>query len=105
MSWVSIDDTVGIIKHVLATSSVNGPVNVVAPGPVQNADFTAVLARVLRRPALFPAPPFALRLALGEMANALLLSSQKVLSKEIRGSGYLCSYQALEPALRSVLGR
>ncbi len=105
MSWVALEDVVGIIKHALATSSVSGPVNVVAPEPVRNVDFTAVLGRVLRRPTLFPAPRFALRLALGEMANALLLSSQRVLPKEVRASGYLFSYQTLGRALQGILGR
>jgi uncharacterized protein (TIGR01777 family) len=105
MSWVALEDTVGIVKHALTTSNLSGPVNVVSPNPVRNADFTAVLGRVLRRPTIFPAPSFALRLALGEMADALLLSSQRVLPQKALASGYLFLYQGLESALHSVLGR
>jgi uncharacterized protein (TIGR01777 family) len=103
MSWVALEDVVGIVGYVLANHSLSGPVNVVSPNPVRNADFTAALGRVLHRPTLFPATGFALRLALGEMADALLLASQRVLSQKLQTSGYPFSHQSLEPALQSVL--
>jgi uncharacterized protein len=104
MSWVVLGDLVSMIQYALVTDSLNGPVNAVSPHPVRNAEFTKVLARVLHRPAFFPAPGFALRLALGEMADALLLSSQKVLPKKLAGLGYRFAFPEMETALRSVLG-
>lgn len=103
MSWVALDELVAIIEYALTTNSLSGPVNAVSPRPVRNADFTKILARVLHRPALFPAPAFALRLALGEMADALLLSSQKVLPKKLAGLGYHFASPDLEAALRNIL--
>src|SRR3989440_1786252 len=88
MSWIMLEDVVGIVKSMLENSTVRGPVNVVAPGAVQNAEFTKVLAKALHRPAIFPAPAFALRLALGEMADALLLSSQRVTPQALGRLGY-----------------
>jgi len=79
MSWITLRDVVAIVRLALEEQTVRGPVNVVSPLPVQNAEFTRILASALSRPALFPAPAFALRLALGDMADALLLSSQRVL--------------------------
>jgi hypothetical protein len=78
-------------------------VNVVAPQAVQNAEFTKVLAKAMHRPALFPAPAFALRLALGEMADALLLSSQRVAPRAIEKLGYRFSHADLPSALSAVL--
>ncbi len=104
MSWVALEDLVAMIQYALATNSLTGPVNGVAPHPVRNAEFTKILARVLHRPAIFPAPAFALRLALGEMADALLLVSQKVLPKRLDDSGYRFSLPDLEKALQCVLG-
>jgi NAD dependent epimerase/dehydratase family enzyme len=77
--------------------------NVVAPQPVQNGEFTKVLAKVLRRPGLFPAPALALRLALGEMADALLLSSQRVTTEKLQQLGYRFRFPELPSALQSVL--
>jgi len=88
MSWVSLEDVVGIVWMVLENGDVRGAVNVVAPEPVRNAEFTAALAKALHRPALFPAPAFALRLMLGEMADALLLSSQRVVPAKLEKLGY-----------------
>jgi len=103
MSWVTIEDVVGILKFALENSAVRGAVNVVAPGAVQNAEFTKVLAKVMRRPAIFPAPAFALRLALGEMADALLLSSQRVMPKKLQQLGYFFLHSELPAALNAVL--
>jgi len=103
MSWIEIDDVVGAIKHVLATETLQGPVNVVSPNPVTNREFTKTLGRVLRRPTLFPIPAFAVRLAFGELADALLLSSQRVVPRKLMDSGYVFKYPVLEDALRHVL--
>ena len=79
ISWITIDDVIGILRLALESGgALRGPINVVSPQPVRNTDFTMALAKTLHRPSLFPAPAFALRLVLGEMADALLLSSQRV---------------------------
>jgi uncharacterized protein len=103
MSWVTLEDVVGILKFALGNSSVRGPVNVVAPQPLQNAGFTKVLAMAMHRPALFPAPGFALRLALGEMADALLLSSQRVAPQVLEKLGYRFLHTDLTSALTRIL--
>ena len=105
MSWVSIDDVVGIIGHTLERDDLRGPVNAVAPDAVTNAEFTSVLARVLSRPAFFPMPAFAARLAFGEMADALLLASTRVTPARLLESGYEFQHSNLESALRHLLGR
>jgi uncharacterized protein len=99
MSWISLADEVGGLKFCLENGAVRGPVNLVSPQPVRNAEFTSVLAKALHRPALFPAPPFALRLALGEMADALLLSSQRVVPAQLEKLGY----RFLDPNLPATL--
>jgi uncharacterized protein len=104
-SWVAIDDAVGAIAHAIRCDALRGPVNVVAPTPAANREFTATLARVLRRPALFPAPAGLLRLVLGEMADALLLSSARVQPARLQASGYRFRFPDLEAALRHLLGR
>ena len=78
MSWITLDDATGVIGCALTDETLRGPVNVVTPQPVTNREFVKTLGRVLRRPAFFPLPAFAARLALGEMSDALLLSSQRV---------------------------
>ncbi|MFZ0038898.1 MAG: TIGR01777 family oxidoreductase [Candidatus Acidiferrales bacterium] len=103
MSWVALDDVVGAIREAIMRPSFRGPVNVVAPNPVRNADFTRVLARVLHRPALFPAPAFVLRLMLGEMADALLLSSQRVVPQKLLDDKFPFKFAELETALRHAL--
>lgn len=103
MSWITLEDVVGIVRFALENGAVQGAMNVAAPQPVQNAEFTKTLAQVLHRPALFPAPAFALRLALGEMADALLLSSQRVNSQKLQQLGYSFLYSDLPSALSAVL--
>lgn len=103
MSWVTLEDVVGILRMAIEKAAMRGAVNVVAPGAVRNAEFTKVLAQALRRPALFPAPGFALRLALGEMADALLLSSQRVAPKQLEQLGFRFQHAELTRALTSVL--
>lgn len=104
-SWISLDDEVGAIRHLL-TSSLSGPVNLTAPTPVANTEFTRVLASVLKRPALFPVPAFGPRLLLGsELADALLFTGQKVMPRALEADGYAFTHPGLEAALRSLLGR
>lgn len=103
VSWIALDDVIGVICAVLADARFRGPVNVVSPAPVRNAEFTNTLARVLNRPAIFPVPAFALRLSLGEMANELLLASQHVVPAKLIQKGYQFRLPQLEPALKSVL--
>jgi len=103
MSWIHIEDLVRAIGHTMKDESLSGPVNAVSPEPVRNAEFTRALARVLRRPALFPAPALALRLALGEMADALLLSSQRVVPSLLTGRGFSWKHRDLGKALGHLL--
>ena len=104
MSWITLEDAVGLIRYTMENDSMRGPVNIVSPNPVTNAEFTRALAAVLHRPALFPAPRFALRLALGEMADALLFSSQRVIPERLLGLRYSFRQSELVGALKSVLG-
>jgi len=103
MSWATLDDAVGILRLALENRAVQGAVNVVAPGAVRNAEFTKELARALHRPALFPAPAFALRLALGEMADALLLAGQRVVPQRLQELGYRFLHADLGSAVAAVL--
>jgi uncharacterized protein len=105
MSWIGIDDVVGAIHHAITCEALNGPVNVVAPNPVTNHEFTKTLGRVLRRPTVLPMPAFAARLALGEMADELLLASIRVVPRRLEETGYKFRDTQLEPALRHALGR
>lgn len=105
ISWVALEDIVGVIRFALETNLLSGPANAVSPNPVQNAEFTRTLGRVLRRPTIFPAPSFALRLALGEMADSLLLASQKVFPTKLERLGFHFLYPDLNSALTSVLRR
>jgi uncharacterized protein len=105
MSWIALEDVVGAFHHAVLTETLSGPVNVVSPNPVTNAEFTQNLGRVLWRPAFLPAPALALRLLLGEMAEALLLASTRVRCNRLLDSGYRFTYPVLEPALRHMLGK
>ena len=105
VSWIAIDDAIGVIHHSLTMESLHGPVNTVTPSPVKNAEFTRVLARVLMRPAVFSMRAFAARVAFGEMADALLLASQRVMPSRLKESGYRFRFPDLEAALRHLLGR
>ena len=105
MSWIAIDDVCGAIQHAIATPSLEGPVNAVTPNPVTNREFTKMLGRVLVRPTIAPMPGFVARLAFGEMAQHLLLSSARVLPKRLPASGFRFRHDKLEPALRHLLGR
>ena len=104
-SWMALDDVLGGIVHALCTPDLSGAVNFVAPDPLTNTEFTQVLGRVLNRPPLLPAPATALRLALGEMADALLLASTRVRPTRLIESGYRFRFTDLEELLRYQLGR
>jgi len=99
MSWIDIDDVVGAIQYAMRTDALRGPVNVVGPHPVRNAEFTKTLASVLSRPAIFPMPAFAARLLFGQMADELLLASQRVEPAKLLSTGYVFQ----KPELRSAL--
>jgi uncharacterized protein (TIGR01777 family) len=103
MSWIALDDVVGGIKFLISNTAVKGPVNFVAPNPVTNAEFTKTLGAALSRPTIFTVPAFAARLAFGEMADALLLSSTRVEPKRLNESGYRFQFERLQPALESIL--
>ncbi|MBW6504579.1 TIGR01777 family oxidoreductase [bacterium] len=106
VSWVSLDDLPNIILHTLRRGDLRGPVNAVAPRPVTNREFTEALGKALSRPTPLPVPAFALRLAVGgEMADALLLSSARVVPERLIDTGYAFLSAELEPALRRLLGR
>jgi len=103
MSWITLDDAVGVVLHILDFSALRGPVNAVTSHPVSNSEFTHTLGRVLHRPAMLPMPAFAARLAFGEMADALLLSSTRVEPQRLLASRYPYQDPELEPALRRLL--
>jgi len=101
MSWIDLQDVVGAIQHILRSDLLHGPVNLVAPKPVTNDEFSRTLASVLSRPAMFPMPAFAARLAFGEMADELLLASQRVEPTKLISSGYPFRFPTLRQSLQS----
>ena len=104
-SWISIDDEVAAIEHLL-TANVQGPVNLTAPAPVTNAQFAAIMGKVLRRPALLPVPAFGPKLLLGgELADALLFTGQRVIPAALSASGFEFAHPTLEIALRALLNK
>ncbi len=105
-SWVTLDDVVAAFLFALATPALEGPVNLAAPDAVRQAEFARVLGRVLGRPAVLPAPAWALRLLLGRgMADSLLLASTRLVPARLTAAGFRFRFGTLEPALRHVLGR
>lgn len=102
MSWIHVDDVVGLILLALQDAHIEGPINATAPGAVRNREFTATLAHVLHRPAFFRVPAFALKLALGEQGNAALMS-QRVLPEKALYHGYNFRYTDIGTALRDAL--
>lgn len=98
-SWITLADEIGAIRHILHAEQLEGPVNMVSPDPVRNSEFTAELAKAVRRPALLPAPSFGLRLALGQFADEGVLISQRVLPEKLTGSGYRFEHADLRSAL------
>lgn len=103
MSWVSLDDEVGAIVFALEHEEIHGPLNVVAPNPVTNQEFTKTLGDVLYRPTILPLPTFAVDLIFGEMGDALLLDSTRVVPKRLIDAGYEFKYTNLKPALENAL--
>jgi uncharacterized protein (TIGR01777 family) len=104
-SWISIDDQVGAIEHLLK-SDIKGPVNLTAPAAVTNADFAAVLGKVLGRPAVFPVPSIGPKILLGgELADALLFTGQRVIPRVLSSAGFQFAHPTLEIALRALLGK
>jgi uncharacterized protein (TIGR01777 family) len=104
-SWIALDDLIRVFRTAIDNESLTGAINGTAPQPVTNREFTNTLGKVLRRPTIFPMPAFAARLALGEMANDLLLASARVLPKRLKENGFQFQHPELEGALRSVLGK
>jgi uncharacterized protein (TIGR01777 family) len=105
MSWIDVQDMVGAIHHILKSDLLQGPVNMVAPKPVTNAEFTRTLASVLSRPAIFPLPAFVVKLAFGEMGETVLLGSQRVEPMQLVGSGYPFRFSSLQASLENLLKR
>jgi uncharacterized protein len=103
ISWIALPDVTRVIEFVLQRGSISGPVNVVAPNPVTNLEFTRSLAGALRRPAALPVPAFALRLAFGEMADATILQSERVVPARLIAAGFDFEYPKLDAALRAIL--
>lgn len=104
-SWVALDDVVGAVVRAIEDENLSGPVNVVAPNPMTNAGYTKVLGRVLGRPTILPLPAPAARIMLGEVADALLLASQRIVPAKLEATGYPFRYPELEGALRHLLGK
>jgi len=103
MSWITLDDLIGILRHCAVTDSLTGPVNAVAPNAVTNKVFTKSLGHALHRPTIFPVPAFAARIAFGEMADALLLSSTRVEPQRLFESGYPFQHTDIDQALEAVI--
>lgn len=102
MSWIHIDDLISIMLYIKENPSLRGPINAVAPNPVRNNDFTQALASALHRPAILPAPGFALKLLLGEFAN-VLLGSQRALPEVLQQAGYEYAHSEIKTALQSLV--
>ena len=100
ISWVALDDAVNAIKLAIDDPSIDGPLNIVSPNPVRNEEFTKTLGHVLNRPTALAMPAFAARLAFGEMADEMLLASQKVMPKKLMSAGFQFEYPELEGAMK-----
>ena len=105
MSWVAIDDLARVVFHLLGREDISGPVNVTTPEPVSNRDFSRTLAKVVRRPMLFEVPAPILRLAPGQMAEEMLLTSVRVFPRRLIDSGFVFHYPQLEQALLHLTGK
>ena len=103
MSWIDINDEANAIYHCLITESISGPVNLVAPNPVSNAQFTKALGAAIKRPTIFPMPAFAAHLVLGEMADALILSSTRVKCDRLQATGFKFEYPQISASLNHVM--
>jgi uncharacterized protein len=103
ISWIAIDDVIQAIKLAIEDASIHGALNIVSPNPVTNEEFTKTLGHVLNRPTALAMPAFAARLAFGEMADEMLLASQKVIPKKLANAGFVFEYPELEPTLKHLL--
>jgi uncharacterized protein len=103
MSWIHIRDWVGAVHHILKNDLIQGPINMVAPKPVRNSEFVRTLANVLSRPAIFPMPGFAARAVFGQMADEVLLASEKVEPGRLVSSGYPFRFRELKTSLENLL--
>jgi len=104
LSWIERDDLIQLILHVVRTPTLNGPVNATAPKPVPQAEFCAALARALHRPCLFTIPPVVLRVALGDMAEELMLQGQQVVPSQALASGFVFEQPEIQGSLQKILG-
>lgn len=104
MSWIHRDDWVAMVRWALGNAAVRGPLNLTAPAPVTNREMAQALGRALHRPSVLPAPALALRIVLGEMADALILNGQRVLPRAALASGFSFRYQTIEGALAAIYG-
>lgn len=102
VSWIALDDAVGVVRRVLEDRTFTGPVNAVAPNPVRNSEFSAVLARALGRWALVPVPAIVLRAIFGEMADGMLLASTRAVPQRLIDAGYSFAYPKLQDAFQAV---
>jgi NAD dependent epimerase/dehydratase family enzyme len=105
MSWITLSDLCAVILHCVQAGTLHGPVNAVSPSPVTNLEFTKTLGRTLSRPTIFPLPGFAARIALGEMADALLLASARVEPAKLLATRFGFEHKDLQHALKVVLSR
>lgn len=105
MSWIARDDAIGALEFLLATPALDGAVNLVAPLPATNADFTDALARAIRRPAIAPVPALAIRLLYGEMGESMLVQGQRVVPKRLLDAGFRFAHETVGAALHRVLSR
>jgi uncharacterized protein (TIGR01777 family) len=105
MSWISLEDLVGLFQFLIYEETLSGPVNAAAPGAVRNAEFSRVLGKVLNRPAFFPLPGFMVKALFGEMGESLLLEGQKVKPVKLLESGFQYFHPTLESALHWELGK
>jgi hypothetical protein len=103
-SWISLDDEVFAIHHLMMTDSCNGPYNLTAPNPVSQKEFAKILGRVIKRPAFMPLPGFVVRIMFGEMGQKLILEGQYVMPTKLQESGFEFAYSDLESCLRNCLG-
>lgn len=105
MSWIDLEDVARAFHRAIMSTNLEGPINTAAPHPVTNAEFTKVLGKVLMRPTLFPLPAAAARLIMGEMADELLLASQRLKPAKLEENGFQFQYPTLEQSLRHLLGK
>jgi uncharacterized protein (TIGR01777 family) len=105
MSWIHRNDWIAMVRWALANPAVRGPLNLTAPAPVTNREMAAALGRALRRPSFVTTPAFALRLALGEMAGAMVLNGQRVLPRAAQSRGFTFEYATVDEALRAIYAR